>query len=142
VERLIVCLEQQVCKTPALLWKFYHEFSRLLGFGLHCDSCVVCGKSASAMAEAYLIVEKGGFACERCVGQKDLRNHVPPALLPALTLFEDCSLAEDIARLPAAQARRITRLLASYCHYHCDSASEHKALEFLHTLLFSEEIGG
>jgi hypothetical protein len=32
--------------------------------------------------------------------------------------------------------RRITRLLASFCHYHSETRSDYKALEFLDTLLF------
>jgi recombinational DNA repair protein (RecF pathway) len=137
--RLLSRLEQQVGATPALLWKFYKEFSALLGFGLNCDACVSCGKKLASAAAAFLIVEKGGFACDRCVCQKDIRNEVPPALAGMLTLSADNSLSEEITGMSAAQARSITRLLASYCRFHCETTSEYKALEFLDTL-FTEEI--
>ncbi len=135
--RFLVCLEQQKGNTPALLWSFYYEFSAFLGYRLNCDACVSCGRNFSVSQAAYLVYEKGGFACDRCVGQKDMRHRVPPPLLKALALSDDCTLAEGIETLPAAERRCITRLFASYCHYHSETASDYKALEFLDSLLFS-----
>ena len=138
--KFLDCLEHQGGNSPALLWKFFYEFSALLGFGFNSKACAVCGKKAPLVKEAYIVVEKGGFACETCVGQKDRRNAIPPALLAALTLSDDCALEEGIAKLSPAEARRITRLLAAYGHYHGETKTEYKALEFLDTVLFNEQL--
>jgi len=138
--KFLECLEEQTSDSPALLWKFFHAFSTLLGFGFNTDACVVCGKKAAAVKSAYMVMEKGGFACETCVGQKDRRNMVPAGLLPALKFTDDCALEDAIAHLSATDARRITRLLAAYCHFHGETKTEYHALEFLDTVLFNEQL--
>jgi len=138
--KFLDCLERQAGNSPALLWKFFYEFSALLGFGFSGEACLVCGKKAQQVKEAYMVTEKGGFACENCVAQKDRRNMIPPALLTALKLSDDCTLEQGIATLSATDARRITRLLAAYCHFHGETKTEYKALEFLDTVLFNEQL--
>jgi|WetSurMetagenome_2_1015567.scaffolds.fasta_scaffold40387_2 DNA repair protein RecO (recombination protein O) len=123
-------------KFTALLWNFYGSFSQLMGFGINGKHCVSCKNELPGVGNLYLLIEKGGFACDRCMDVKDHRKVFPIA---ALDFFSGRSREPSHDSHPVmsiAEERRITRLFASYCQYHCDTKSDLKALKFLESLLF------
>ena len=108
-----------------------------MGFGMEGERCVVCKKELTGGTDIFLIVEKGGCACRQCAKSRDRETLLPAAVL---ALLAGCTIRTFPVHQPglsALEERRITRLLASYCRYHCDTKAEMKALEFLDTLLFA-----
>jgi hypothetical protein len=89
----------------------------------------------SGLLGGYLVMEKGGLACEICAQKKDMGYFVQKQALeylnPALMSFK----TTEGPQFSLLEVRRLTRLFASYCQYHCDSRFEHKALAFLDSLL-------
>jgi DNA repair protein RecO (recombination protein O) len=132
VMRLLTLLENQPCNNPGLLWGFYREFSSILGFGLDCNDCITCSENLHNFSNSYLLVDKGGFVCKNCAQGKDMRNMIPSSVLAGLTLD---GFGELLNNITVIESRRITRLFASYCHYHCEKVLEHKALDFLDIVL-------
>ncbi|HAJ78817.1 MAG TPA: DNA repair protein RecO [Fibrobacteres bacterium] len=132
VTRFMTLLENQTCNNPRLLWSFYREFSSSLGFGLDCNDCITCSKNLLNFSTSYLLIDKGGFVCKDCAQGKDVRNMIPSSVLAGLTLEVYGELLNNITVI---ESRRITRLFASYCHYHCEKVLEHKALDFLDIVL-------
>jgi DNA repair protein RecO (recombination protein O) len=132
-----MALEERPRWLPPLLWNFYAAFSHCMGFGMDAERCVSCKKILPGSGTVSLVVEKGGFTCNKCETQRDQRTVLPAMALQFL-------VSPAISPFPALQAgispddeRRITRLLASYCQYHCDTCSDLKALAFLDALLFA-----
>ncbi len=133
-------LEKRSSRFPVLLWNFYAAFSQFMGFGISGKQCVLCKGELPAIGDLYLVVEKGGFACEQCAGAHDLRGRFPGE---ARRLFLSGNIGDATDTHPAlsrTEERRITRLMASYCQYHCDTKSDFKALSFLETVLFETGI--
>jgi DNA repair protein RecO (recombination protein O) len=127
---------------PQLLWNFYFSFSRVMGFGINSRHCVSCKNELPADGDLSLIIEQGGFACDRCSGARDHRKLVPASVLRELAAKD--LMGKDVKRpgLSAFDERRITRLISSYCQYHCETQADFKALSFLETLLFSDHCPG
>jgi DNA repair protein RecO (recombination protein O) len=134
----LVTLEGRTGHFPSLLWNFYAAFSHCMGFGMDGERCVVCKNKVSNGGDFYLLIEKGGFACESCTGPKDRKNLFPATALQDLSSRAIGAFPENRPGLSPAEERRITRLLASYCQYHCDTCSDLKALGFLEALLFAD----
>lgn len=123
------------CLKPILLWRFYHNFALIMGFGINLENCVFCKKSTSNLSGGYLVVEKGGLACERCAQKKDKGNFVQKQVLEYLNPVIISLYNKELSPFSSEEFRRLTRLFASYCQYHCDNHFEHKALAFLDSLL-------
>jgi DNA repair protein RecO len=136
-------LEELEARRPRpsarFLWRFYQEFSLIMGFGFDLGKCVVCHKPMAAFSGGYLVVEKGGVTCYNCSAYKKSENFVPRQALDFLD--NGISLKnKEMQAFSHNETRRLTRLFASYCQYHCDKHFEHKALLFLDSLLaFDEE---
>lgn len=120
---------------PILLWKFYHEFASIMGFGFNLANCIICQRTMSDLPGGYLVIEKGGLVCEGCAQKKDtgffIQKQTLEYLNPAFMAFK----TTEGPQFSLLEVRRLTRLFASYCQYHCDSCFEHKALAFLDSLL-------
>jgi recombinational DNA repair protein (RecF pathway) len=107
-----------------------------MGFGISGKQCVVCKKELPEAGNLYLVVEKGGFTCEECSRAGGLGTSFPGA---TRKLFASRTIDASYEHHPAlsrTEEHRITRQIASYCQYHCDTRSELKALSFLETILF------
>jgi DNA repair protein RecO len=125
---------------PILLWKFYQNFASIMGFGLNLVNCVVCQRTMSGLLGGYLVMEKGGLACESCAQKKDMGYFVQKQALEYLIPTQAFLTSLETPQMSLLEIRRLTRLFASYCQYHCDSRFEHKALAFLDSLLVSEPV--
>jgi DNA repair protein RecO (recombination protein O) len=139
VGEFLSALDRRSGKFPALLWNFYGSFSHLMGFGINDKQCISCKNELPIAGNLYLIIEKGGFACDHCAEVKDHRKAFP---VTALEFFPGRNRGRSHASHPTisdAEQRRITRLIASYCQYHCDTKSDLKALTFLESLLFTNQ---
>jgi DNA repair protein RecO len=135
--RFLDLLEDQngSCQKPIQLLRFYQNFSLIMGFGFNLANCVICKNTMSNLPGGYLVVEKGGLACERCAQKKDKGNYIQKQALEFLNP-EGISLHnKELSPFSSEEFRRLTRLFASYCQYHCDNHFEHKALAFLDSLL-------
>ena len=136
VTEFLFALEDRTGHLPSLLWNFFAVFSRLMGFGMDCKRCVSCKKELSCACNVSLMIEKGGFVCEKCADLSGPRTLFPPEALGFLGAQNISEIPASVVNLSLADERRVTRLLASYCHYHCDTRSDFKALEFMDSLLF------
>jgi DNA repair protein RecO len=123
------------CPKPILLWIFYQNFASIMGFGCNLANCVICKKTLSNLPGGYLVIEKGGFACECCAQKKDKGNFVQKKALEFLNPGGISLYNKELLPFSSEEFRRLTRLFASYCQYHCDNHFEHKALAFLDSLL-------
>jgi DNA repair protein RecO (recombination protein O) len=130
-------LEERSGRLSLLLWHFYATFSRSMGFGIDSERCVICKKEFTDAGGVCLAVEKGGFACEQCASFGERETVLPATVLRFLAAQPMSGLPSYPGSLSREDERRITRLLASYCHYHSDTRSDCKALEFLDSLLFT-----
>lgn len=115
-----------------LLCQFYFTVARVLGFGIHFDSCIVCGKSVLNGRGGFLIVESGGLECIDC----SKRNSVPDtfidnATLQSLTGTTACTLLSN------KELIKLVRIAASYCRFHMEIRHEFKALEFIEQMTLS-----
>jgi len=130
-------------KLPTILWKFYLDFSAIIGFELDTHTCISCSNSiGDSPAGAYLIIEKGGFVCNRCSPLNTTkRNYLSNNILRLLTNNRNPGnrVPDGTVEISPAEAKRITMLLASYCQYHNDTGIDNKALNFLEMLLHAPE---
>ncbi|MBD3321663.1 MAG: DNA repair protein RecO [Chitinivibrionales bacterium] len=119
---------------PRALWRFYIDYARILGFGANFFNCAGCGKPLDTIAGGYLIHEKGGCLCEQCLPQKPAASYLPGAVLEHIRSQPDRAGPASVS-FPVNTVQRITRLLASYCAYHCDIRPDFNSLDFLDDLL-------
>jgi DNA repair protein RecO (recombination protein O) len=129
-------LEKGQGRLISLLWQFYRGFSVIMGVGFGCQQCIECGRNLHDEGGGYLVIEKGGFACEKCSTNKDQKNRIPEIVLRFCQSSEMRSIPLNQMELSDTEARRITRLFASYCQYHCHTCSDYKALDFLDSLFY------
>jgi DNA repair protein RecO (recombination protein O) len=123
------------CQKPLLLWKFYQEFACIMGFGFNLEKCFICQQAMSDVNGGYLVIEKGGIACERCAQRKDTGYFIQKQAIEYLSSIGSLLHLKEAPRFSLLDVRRLTHLFASYCQYHCDARFEHKALAFLDSLL-------
>lgn len=118
---------EQECH-PFALWLFYHRFAQHMGFGLDLEHCITCG---STLADAaFLLMQKGGLACQACMDTDNDRFRIPGNIRTCL--MHGSPKPADLQHLLSSDIkRRITRLLADYCRYHFETQKEYKALAFL-----------
>jgi DNA repair protein RecO len=135
VKELSDALEKGKEWSIPLLWRFYRGFSAVLGVELGCHHCIECGKDLIGCESGFLVIEKGGFACEKCSTHKELKRCVPGAALLFCRESNAAGVSSTPPQLSNAQMRQITRLFASYCQHHGHGISEYKALDFLDSLL-------
>jgi DNA repair protein RecO len=128
------------CPKPLLLWRFYQEFASIMGFGFNFANCVICQQPMSHLPGGYLVVEKGGLACERCAQKKGKENFIQKQAVEYLNPAPLSMYDKEARQFSLPEVRRLTHLFASYCQYHCDSRFEHKALAFLDSLLAVDAI--
>jgi DNA repair protein RecO (recombination protein O) len=126
---------------PSMVWRFFFQFSRLMGVAPDIDTCSCCGRPVRDSDGAFLGLESGGATCPGCTtADTDLRRRrsgsfLPPSVLRAL---RSRCVPEEMAccgNLPADEIRRVTRLLARYCQYHFHHVSDIKSLAFLDSML-------
>lgn len=129
-------LEARAGRLFPLIWHFYAAFSRCMGFGMDSERCVVCKKEFTDVG-VFLAIEKGGFTCGQCASVGGKGTILPAAVLRLLAAQSMSCLPSHPEGLSREDERRITRLLASFCHYHSDTRLDYKALEFLDSLLFT-----
>ncbi len=118
-----------------LLWRFYMAFSIVMGVGLRIERCAACDRKLSGVGFGFLVNERGGIVCENCISRQDHHTRIPETVLHFLQARDVSSIAECPDGLSCADVRRITRLLAAYCQYHCSACKPLKALDFLDSLL-------
>jgi len=111
---------------PRVLWGFYRELAAAMGFEMNLRSCVECGVELGAGGGA-LTNAKGGVTCRHCRPVRSPVLDLPDEV--AQLLRGEC--VDRPGSMPAAEVRRITRMLAGYCAFHCDITPEFKALDFL-----------
>jgi DNA repair protein RecO len=120
---------------PAMVWEFLYHFSRLMGVAPALDACSSCGGALSGEHGAFLLMESGGMICAGCARAAGTHSglFLPPR---ALSSLQNGAAADDAAsRMPAAEVRRITHLLARYCRYHFHCTSDFKSVAFLNSIL-------
>lgn len=123
---------------PAILWRFFFHFARLMGVAPNIDTCSICGRSVQGTNGAFLRLESGGMTCPGCTKTSPdplgkTASFLPPLVLQSLGYN---SVPDRAAcRMPASEIRRITWLLARYCQYHFHHVSEFKSLAFLDSIL-------
>jgi DNA repair protein RecO (recombination protein O) len=127
---------------PALLWRFYQDFASIMGFGFNLANCVACQRTMSDLPGGYLIVEKGGLVCEGCAQEKGKGKFIQRQALEYLNPAQPSLKPADAPPMSLIETRRLTHLFALYCQYHCDNHFEHKALEFLDSLLAGDVFNG
>ena len=133
LQELNMPAEQQ--KHIISLWRFYRDFVSLTGFGLNGNECLACLRPLADDAHgAHLITGKGGFICNQC---SPLNNAGTYFSAPTLQLlFGNVANPDQIPpEITASEARRITRLFDSYCHYHGNTNADNKALYFFETIV-------
>jgi|WetSurMetagenome_2_1015567.scaffolds.fasta_scaffold00150_15 DNA repair protein RecO len=126
---------------PVMAWRFFHDFSSLMGFGLNVDACGTCGRPFSGMSGGHLLVESGMLACDACARRPNGgASFVPAAVLSSLSeQFGGGSVPEG-RRISAADAARIIRLFARFCQYHFQTSSGFKSVDFIDSLLASPAV--
>jgi DNA repair protein RecO len=121
---------------PAMAWKFFHDFSALMGFGPDIDKCAQCGRRFSGMPGAYLFLESGTLQCDACAAPHGKAGaFLPQAVLALLSETASQEHQEEIERMSGQEVRRISHQLARYCQYHFQHYADFKSLEFLDSLI-------
>jgi DNA repair protein RecO len=127
---------------PLVLWRFYQEFASIMGFGFNFVNCVICQQPMSRLPGGYLVIEKGGLACECCAQKKGKEYFIQKQAVEYILSAHLSLYNKETRHFSLQEIRRLTHLFASYCQYHCDSRLEHKALAFLDSLLVSDVFDG
>ena len=121
---------------PAMAWRFFHDFSSLMGFGLNVDVCGTCGKNLAGTTGAHLLLESGTLACDACARRPQGGTaFLPAAVLLSLSEPLDRECGPEPRRISVAEARRILGLFARFCQYHFQTAAGFKSVDFLDSLL-------
>jgi DNA repair protein RecO (recombination protein O) len=120
---------------PAMAWRFFYDFSALMGFGPNINVCAQCDRRFSDTQGAYLFLESGTLLCSVCATRRARSGAFLP--LAVLMLLADTASQKhfgEIAQLSGQEVRRISHQLARYCQYHFQHYSNFKSLEFLDSL--------
>ncbi len=99
---------------PAMAWRFFHDFSWLMGFGLNVDACGTCGRTLAGMAGAHLLLESGILACDACARlPRGGTAFIPAAVLSTLSEPLDGECVPEPRRISAVEARQDTRAVCA-----------------------------
>jgi DNA repair protein RecO (recombination protein O) len=114
---------------PAYLWRFLIDVTAILGIRPNLDKCALCGVPLTGMG-GRLNIRVGGIECGGCVR----RSGAVENMTPAARLWLAAGSSEPPLMTPR-DSLALTRLLADYCRFHCDVATEFQALAFLESTL-------
>jgi len=130
-------ISQEEC-FPFMIWKFFFDFSYLMGFGISLNNCAQCKTNLSQVNGCHLYISEGLIYCSKCSFAKSNNKRsyfLSKEIISFLLNNSNMIPSKNIISLSSIEKKKLNNIFYEYYKYHFQKDIDLKSLIFANSLL-------